>query len=380
MTTILHVTSHLGGGIGKVLSGLVIHSQINKHEIVCLEEPIKKEVINKILSNNGNVYIQPTIEKLKDLINKSDIIQLEYWSQPLRPEVIKFLKLLTKLQIPIRLVTWFHQNGFFDPLPEITKQLILNSTFLFTSECSFENRNIVNLINNNEYVKDRIGTVYSSGGFDDLPYPQDIQDNVNNPTEPTSIGYFGTINIEKEKMFSNFVDYISSIDIPNLKVKMIGDCNQNTKNVLLGQCQKHNKPDIMEFTGYIPNRKDLIKMLKTINVNIHLLNPNHYGTAENTLLETMAMGAVPVTLNNLPEKHLIQDYKNHKIGFITHSKEEFADIIKWLYENPDKRYKMGIKASKYVREKFSLERTISSLDKWYEKTMEREKEKVIIDI
>lgn len=370
MTKILHVTPHLGGGIGKVLMGLLNNYVTNdyEHYILTLEVPIKKQFINDN-DINKRIFITPSEQKIFELIQQCDIIQLEYWNYP---KTLSFIKMLSKSNIPIRMVTWFHQNGFYDSIPEITKQLILNSTFLFTSECSFENKKIVKLINDNKQLKETIGYVYSSGGFNDLPLPIYM---IN--ADKTSVGYFGTINIEKQKLNNNFIEYLSKVDIPHFTVKMIGECNDNTKHVLKEQCDNLNKFHLVEFTDYIPNRNDLISTLKTINVNVHLLNPNHYGTAENTLLETMYMGIVPIVLNNVPESYLVQ---NNKTGFIVNSKEEFGDIVKYLYDNPFERQKIGIRASKYVRTNFSLTSTSNNLNKWYEKTMKKEKHKIDIKI
>ncbi len=365
MTQILHVTPHLGGGVGKVLSGLMNNCTTNEHYVITLEEPIKKQFI----SNTDKLYITPSNQKIEELITQSDIVQLEYWNYQ---KTLDFLKLLSQLNIPIRMVTWFHQNGFNDPIPEITEQLILNSIFLFTSECSFENKKITDLLNDNKNIKENIGYVYSSGGFKDLPLPNNI---FSKNIDKTSVGYFGTINIEKQKLNNNFVEYLSFVDVPNFKVKMIGECNNYTKHILMDQCNYFNKPNLVEFTNYIPDRNTLIETLKSINVNVHLLNPNHYGTAENTLLETSSMGIIPVVLNNVPERYLVQ---NKKTGFIVNSKEEFADIIEYLYDNPHERQKIGIQSSNYIRNNFSLSNTISNLDKWYEKTMKKEKHKFIV--
>ena len=44
---ILHITTHMGGGVGKVISDLAVHDTQYTHSILLLEEPEKKQFIDK---------------------------------------------------------------------------------------------------------------------------------------------------------------------------------------------------------------------------------------------------------------------------------------------------------------------------------------------
>jgi glycosyltransferase involved in cell wall biosynthesis len=59
-----------------------------------------------------------------------------------------------------------------------------------------------------------------------------------------------------------------------------------------------------------------------------LLNPYHYGTAENILLEAISAGVVPIVLNNPAEMALVEDRKN---GFIVSGVKDFSDLISKLW-------------------------------------------------
>ncbi|WDC83278.1 hypothetical protein PL321_10865 [Caloramator sp. mosi_1] len=49
MLKILHITPHMGGGVGKVISELITLSKENiSHKIVLLEKPEKINKINKL--------------------------------------------------------------------------------------------------------------------------------------------------------------------------------------------------------------------------------------------------------------------------------------------------------------------------------------------
>lgn len=338
MTQILHLSPHLGGGLGKVLSNLVIESIKSKsefeHIIICLEKPEKLQFVNEIIKNNGKVIIHPSRNEFINLIEKTDIVQLNFTNNPV------IFKYLCTMDIPpIRLLTWSHNNNLYNPT--IPQELITEShIFLFTSPCSLEKfRNYEN-----------VGAVFSSGGFKNLPVFCD-------QTCELKVGYFGETIFSK--LHPNCAEYINMVDIPNFKVKMIGKCSN--KEIL------EKQSDRFEFVGYVT---DTVSELSTINVLAYLLNPEHYGTTENTLLEAMSMGIVPIVLNNPPESYMIKD---DETGFIVNSLKEFREIIKWLIENPKDRQRIGNNASQYVRENFSVEKTESEMNEYYKKCLNMEK-------
>ncbi len=337
MIQILHLTPHLGGGIGKALSNLVIESIKSKsefeHIVICLEKPEKRQFIEDIIKNNGKVIIHPSRNEFINLIEKTDIIQLNFTNNPV------IFKYLCTMDIPpIRLLTWSHNNNLYNPT--IPQELITEShIFLFTSPCSLEKfRNYEN-----------VSAVFSSGGFENLPV-------YCNPTHELKVGYFGETIFSK--LHPEYADYINAVNIPNFKVKMMG--NDTYKDILEKQSDK------FEFKGYV---EDIVKELSSINVLAYLLNPEHYGTAENALIEAMAMGIVPIVLNNPPESYII-DGSN---GIIVSSPEEFVLTIEYLNENPIERQKKGFKASQYVRENFSIEKTEQSMNEYYKKCLTMEK-------
>lgn len=355
---VLHITAHLGGGVGRVLSSIVKYSiESNsdfEHTIVCLEHPIKSQNSNKILNCRGKLVIHPTIEQLNQLIEKSDIVQLEWWNHP------STVTCLSNPQIsPMRLITWYHNSGLTPPFP---KQLILNShIFLFTTDASFENKKVKTLI---PLHKDHLGVVHASGGFEDFPHPRDRS------KEPLSIGYFGSL--KKSKIHPRYGDYLSAIKIPNLRVKIIGDIsnqeNIDVVNTIKNQCSEN--PNLIEFTGFVQNP---IHELDKLNVLAYILHPEHYGTTENALLEAMSMGLVPIVFNNSAERRIIDNYKT---GVYVNSEFEFAEVIQWLHETPEERQKIGENAAKTVRERFSIENTYKKLNTYYEKVMEFDMRKI----
>lgn len=360
MIKVLHLTAHLGGGVGKALSGLVVEAVSSgagvEHTIVTLEQQEKAQFIDLIKEIGCEVHVCPTQERLGELIEASDIVQLEWWNHPAT------IKMLCSQSLPpMRLLVWSHVSGLYNPI--IPSGLIVAADkFLFTSACSFEAKEVNNLPG---YVRDRIGVVSSSGGFDDLPWPEP-KDN-----DRLVAGYIGSLNFAK--LHPSYVEFFSAVNIPEFKVRLIGD--MTNKDILERQCKDAGRPGMLEFRGYT---KDVASELATINVLVYLLNPEHYGTTENALIEAMSMGIVPIVLNNPAERLIVE---NRNTGIIVNSIEEFAGAVNWLAENPKERQKIGMQAAETVRRQFSSRKMEASLNSHYKECASLEKHSIsFVDI
>jgi glycosyltransferase involved in cell wall biosynthesis len=353
---VLHLTAHLGGGVGKALSGLVARAGESKsdvrHLIVCLEKPQKSQFVDRILRHGSCVIVCPGKNRLEKLIRDSDVVQLEWWNHP---ATIRCLCSLTIM--PIRLLTWSHVSGLHDPV--IPRRLMFASRrFLFTSPCSYQSETVMSLT---PKLADRFGVVSSSGGFSELPQIR----TENN--ESVSTGYIGSLNFSK--LHPRYVDYLAAVKIPGFRVRMIGDATN--QDVLTERCNRVGKKGMLDFRGY---SNDVAGELAAINVLAYLLNPEHYGTTENALLEAMAMGIVPVVLDNPCERQIVDD---RVTGLVVHSPGEFAEAVQWLHQNPAERRRLGSRAAQSVRERFSVENMEASLNSHYREVLSMEKRGVV---
>lgn len=341
--------------MGKALSGLAAQAVKEKksvsHYFTCLEQPQKIQFVDKIRDAGCEVFIKPSKKELLNLVAGADILQLEWWNHP---ATIKCLCELT--DIPLRLLAWSHVSGLHTPV--IPQRLILEShRFLFTSQCSYEGDEVKEVISE---VGGKLDVVSSSGGFEEFPYPEDIA------CRKFSAGYIGSFNFAK--LHPRFVDFLAAVEIPWFQVRMIGDFTN--REVLSKQCAILNREGMLDFRGY---RTDIVAELTSINVLPYLLNPEHYGTTENALIEAMALGIVPVVLDNPTESHIID---NHSTGLIVHTQAEFAEAMRWLYENPAECAKLGKQAAQSVRQRFSAEKMESLLTQHYQAVLKEEKRKI----
>lgn len=355
MNRVLHLTAHLGGGVGKALSGLVAGASRSGsafgHTVVTLEEPEKPHFAELIRRGGGSVVVKPTPAELDTLIRDADVVQLEWWHHPAT------LKALCSRPLPpMRLLVWCHTSGLNNPV--VPRGLLCAAQqFLFTSPCSFGAPEVAGLP---AEVRERLGVISSCGGFDLLAEPR------RPATEALSVGYLGTLGFAK--LHPRYVEFLAAVPDPSFRVRLVGDLTN--RDLLAGQCEAAGREGMLDFRGY---RDDVAAELAGINVLAYLLNPEHYGTAENALLEAMACGVVPVVLDNPAELEIVE---NGRTGLVVKDPAEFAAAVDWLSRNPAERAAMGMRASRAVRERFAPELLFPAWEGRYRATMELAKTEI----
>jgi glycosyltransferase involved in cell wall biosynthesis len=227
--------------------------------------------------------------------------------------------------------------------------------FLFTSPCSWEHPDLRAL---RDSAEGKIDVVFSAGGFDDLPPPSDRKDR-----HAPQFGYLGTLNFAK--LHPDILDFLAAVRLPEFRLTLVGDPTCAAE--LSTQAVSRGLAGRLDFRGY---RADVGAELADFDVLVYLLNPLHYGTTENALLEAMAMGVVPVVLDNPAERHLVA---HGQTGLIVNDPPGFADAIEWLAHHPEERQRLAANAAKTVRKRFSTTLVADQLDRHYRAVLMEEK-------
>lgn len=338
MIEVVHLTAHLGGGVGKALSELVMATSSArmpvKHVFACLERPEKSGFVEKIEQHGGEVLIEPALSQLASRLAHADIVQLEWWNHPATLGALCSLP-----EIPLRMLVWCHVSGLSNPaIPQ--KLVEAPGRFVLTSACSKGATSVAQVLANHP---EQVTIISSAGGMDALPV---IDRRPQQAPAPLSAGYLGSLNFSK--LHPDVVSWLAKVRLPNFRLRLIGDpVNHET---LSAQASAIGTPDLFEFRGYTT---DVASELAALDVMVYLLNPSHYGTAENALVEAMAMGVVPVVLDNPAERCIVDDGVT---GIVLSHGEELANALEQLASSPQRRYQLAQAAAAETREKYTSSR------------------------
>lgn len=345
---ILHITPHLGGGVGRVVLNYLVKTKEKysfNQKIICLD--YANENALKVLKDNEIDYFDNGwrySQKILSEIEKSDIVLVHWWNHPL------LYDFLIRQPLPeSRVILWSHISGFHPPYVFTEKILSYPDMFVFTTPVSYEVKEVQDFMKQCHCEKQsdeatqikKLRYVWSTGGLDH------VKNIKHKEHEGFNIGYIGTVDYCK--MHPDFIKICSKINIPDVKFIVCGGPNQKE---LKSEARKMGIPDKFEFTGHV---SDIAEYLSVFDIFGYPLAPYHYGTCDQVLSESMASGVVPVVLANAMEKYMVKD----KItGLVAQDEEEYIKAIEYLYHNPDKRKKLSHNAKNYALEVFSLDKMI----------------------
>lgn len=353
MHKVLHIMPHMGPGVGKAVSALSIIAAKTKskyqHSVLLLEEPLTLNYITICKNHGVDVFWPHAKHELINIICDADIVQLEWWHHPLS---LGFLKDLS--HIPIRLTVWSHISGC--NYPGISTDFInLSEHFFFTTAYSYENPLWDDA--ERQRIISRSTVSCGSGGF------YNVAGVVPKSHTGFNIGFVGTLDFRK--LHPEFTDFCAEVDIPDTKFVLVG--NPDNKSIILKQAHEKNIENDFEFTGYT---NDIKAEFERFDVFGYLLNPNHYGSTDNALLEAMGAGVPIIVLNQCGEKHVV---RHMETGIIINNKKEYGEAVKYLYENPGERKRLGENAKKSAFDEFSPRNTMQKLHRQYETVISKSK-------
>lgn len=341
--SLLHITVHLGGGVGKaILGSSSLCDEVFQTKIILLEAPEKKNIVETAIKEGMQIYLQPSRSLVEELIQQADIVILNWWNHPMMSE---FLWNFPK--VSCRLVLWLHVNGC--TYPYVSFEFLNKFDFIFfTSKYSYENslwsKKELNIVKMKSEVILGNGRFYPAG----MVYKEEYEDK-----KDFIIGYVGTLNYSKmNKDFVNYCETASNM-AENIKIMLVGDVGED----LLHDINNSAVSDKFIFAGHVDNVEELYLSMDVLG---YIVNNENYGTTENVLLEAMACGVPVVASDGGAERNIIT---NGEDGFLVHDSEEFAERIVMLAKKPTLRCKIGQAGRKKVCKEFSCEKNIKAMIK-----------------
>ena len=353
MHNVLHIMPHMGPGVGKAISALAIAATQSqspyRHSVLLLETPITLDYIAPCQANGVEIDWDLDRAAVVEMIARADIVQLEWWHHPL---VLGFLEELSK--IPIRLTVWAHISGCNYPvLPAAF--VSFPDHFIFTTAYSYENPFWP--MEEKRAIQASTTVACGAGGVGN------VIDVVPKPHRGFAIGFIGTLDFRK--LHPEFIDFCARVDVPDTRYILVGrpECQFDLQK----QADEKKLDAAIEFTGFT---KDVKAQFERFDLFSYLLNPDHYGTTDNVLLEAMGAGMAIIVLNQCGEKHVI---KHMQTGIVVNSKEEYGQAVRYLYDHPQKRKILGRNARRSALSEFSPQITMQKLHAQYHKILSKPK-------
>ena len=319
---VLHVTPHLGGGVGKAHAALgAALPDIVERTFVLLEAPRDRRFADQI-AGRARVVVADDLAHLARLARDADIVQFEFWNHP------RLLECLARCEFPpMRSAFWSHISGLAAPL--IQPGLIEEAgRFAFTTEASLSIPAVKALPHT---AKRKVAVINSGFGFAGAPRRTPVKGRA------PAIAYLGTVDFVK--MHPGFFDAVDRL-VGDVQVSIWGAADE----AVMVRARAMHHPERIVFRG---ETEDPQAALAEADIFFYPLQRGHYGTAENALVEAMSLGLTAVVLDNPAEAAIVRDCET---GFVAQSIEECVSLLQMLLLLPDLRDRISKTAARDVAE------------------------------
>jgi glycosyltransferase involved in cell wall biosynthesis len=310
---ILHVTPHLGGGVGKAHAAIAAALPTDVQQtFLLLEAPRDRRHADALLDGGTAVVIARDLDDVTRHTAAADIVQFEFWNHP------RLFECLARANFPaLRSIFWSHISGLFRPLipPGL---LAAADRFVFTTEASLTLPGVGGA---------RVSVVNSGFGFE-RPAPRPAR-------ETPRIAYLGTV--DPVKMHPGFFDAIDALE-DDCQVSIWGAPSIRALAAALNMQNAHR----LRLRGQTDRPQDA---LAQADLFFYPLNPEHYGTAENALVEAMSLGVVPVVLDNPAEAAIV---RHGETGLVARSIEECPALLRTLLHDKPLRERLSANAAAHI--------------------------------
>jgi glycosyltransferase involved in cell wall biosynthesis len=348
MRIILHITPHLGGGVGRVLLNYLEEAKGNPsfvHKVLCLDYANDTAISAAMKSGfalTANMSSNHT--RILSLISEADVILIHWWNHPLLNAF-----LVRETLPPARVIIWSHISGFHSPYVFSEPILQYPDLFVFTTPLSLDVHTIKNLP---EERQKALRVIWSTGGVKDVASVQP------QPHVGFRIGYIGTVDYGK--MHPRFLEMCGNIKVPDAQFVV---CGGPREKEIQKAAVRMGIGERFVFTGQV---NDIAGHLSTFDVFGYPLAPYHYGTGEQSLGESMAAGVPPVVLANRTESYIVDDGIT---GIVAKDEEAYERAIEKLYRDPGLRYTLSENARESARQRYSLELMCDRWDTVFRETL-----------
>lgn len=337
---ILHVTPHLGGGVGKAHAALSGVDDGVARTYLLLEAARDRRYLEMIAANGCEVIETPDTNTQHALVEAADIVQFEFWNHP------RMAAFMARDNLPpMRSAVWCHISGLFSPVipPGLTDMV---DKLVLTSPCAFPAKSIAG--------KDNVAVISSGYGLENSLEKR--------AGHPNRVCYLGTVDFVK--MHPGFFQIIDAVAC-DIAADVWGAFEQ--QGAVEAEIAKMRFPGRVHLRGAT---EDISGALAQASIFLYPLQPQHYGTAENALVEAMSAGLAPVVMNNPAEAAIVQ---NGETGIIAGTIEQCAIDLEKLLQNPQEAARLGANAQQYAAANCRPEIAAEAFSMLYKTLLEKPK-------
>lgn len=320
---ILHIAPHLGGGVGKAHAAIAAAlPRWIEQTFLLLEPPRDRSHLERIEAAGARIGTAREPSHVAQAAAAADIVQFEFWNHP------RLFECLARSDFPpLRTVFWSHVSGIAKPV--IPPALMEGAgRFVFTTEAS---RSIQAVRMLSEAARRRLAVINSGFGIDAAPPPRPQR------RGPPVIAYLGTVDFIK--MHPGFFD---AIDMLGSDVRVCIWGGFDAAGPVAARAAAMRQRDRIRFCGPAANPA---AALASADIFFYPLQPDHYGTSENALIEAMSMGLAVVVLNNPAELAIV---RHGETGLVAASVAECVQRLEALLAAAELRENLGRNAACYV--------------------------------
>jgi L-malate glycosyltransferase len=336
MIRVLHITPHLGGGVGSVILSFCNATQgISVDNSICCLDYAKSnfESLSCVSKKIDGIFFKPYF----NFADNCELIVLHYWNHPL------LAKFLSQNCLPKeKLIIWCHNSGLFEPhiLP---KYLVsISSKVIFSNRCSYAANNLQSLISE---FPTAFGCVHSTRNTDEFLEVGAIRA-YNNPVK--NLLYVGTV--DGSKMHPRSAEIFSDLSKQGFLIKVVGGPGHEK----LADVVRSLGGEI-EIYGEVA---DVGPFYRNADLFIYPLRPDHYGTGEQVILEAMASGLPVVAFDN-PAERAILDKGG---GVLASDSQDFVKVtIRLASDSAGYLENISVVGINRIQTKFSIKQMTNNL-------------------
>ena len=349
---VLHITPHLGGGVGRVLLAYLagVKSREDfRHETVCLDYANTRA---KAAAREHGLVLSDNLsldhEALLHMTSKADIVLIHWWNHPLLYDF-----LVREALPPSRVIIWSHISGLHAPSVFTDAILGYPDLFVFTTPVSLEAPEVARL---QERRRKNLRVIWSTGGIEHVAAVRP------KPHEGFNVGYIGTVDYCK--MHPDFLRMSAGVNVPGVRFIVCGGPDEKR---IREESLRYGGQKKFVFTGPVDNISDY---LREFDVFGYPLAPYHYGTCEQSLCESMAAGVPPVVLANRAESRIVEDGVT---GVVARDGQSYARAVENLSRRPQWRKELARNARREAKRRFSLDTMINGWQDVFEEALRFQK-------